>query len=154
MSNPKSVSILFTVLGLNRAGRILYLVLFVLAAPALAVWFVWLPRARFSDEDERLFRAARHGDRTAVEQALAAGAQVNAASPVDGKTALSRAAILGQAEAVRALLGHGADPMARGWDGRSAIEVVASARADEKDLAAARALDAVADLLRDAESKR
>ena len=48
--------------GLNRAGKILYTTLFVLAVPALVAWNVWLPRLRFSDQDERLFKAARHGN--------------------------------------------------------------------------------------------
>ncbi len=141
---------LYTILGLNRAGRILYATLFVLAAPALVAWFVVLPRLRFSDADERLFRAARHGDRSGVERSLAAGADVNAASPIDGKTALFRAAVFGHADAVSALLARGAEPTIQGLDGRTAIEVVTAARAEEKDPAIGRALDAVAALLRDA----
>lgn len=141
-------SILFTLLGLNRAGRILYLAIFVLAVPALVAYTVWLPRIRFSEADERLFRAARHGDRSAIEQALEDGATVSAVSPIDGKTALFRAAVFGQADAVRLLLERGADPAARGLDGRLSLEVVLAARAKEIDPAAGRALDAVADLLR------
>jgi hypothetical protein len=153
MTDTRGSAILLTLFGLNRAGQILYRTLFVLAVPALTVWTVWMPRFRFSDEDERLFRAARHGDRAALEQSLAAGGHVNAASPVDGKTALFRAAVLGQPEAVRVLLEHGADPNARGSDGQTAIEVVTSARAGEKDPAAAHALDAVLGVLRRAESQ-
>jgi Ankyrin repeats (3 copies) len=147
-------SILYTLLGLNRAGRILHRTLVVLIGPALLAYFVWLPRLRFSDEDERLFRAARHGDRAAIERALAAGAHVNAASPVDGKTALFRAAVFGQTDAVRVLLEHGADPAARGSDGHTAIEVVQAARGDEKDPAVARDLDSVAAVLREPERHR
>lgn len=142
-------SVLFALLGLGRGGRILYTTLFVLAIPALTVWYVLVPRLRFHDEDERLFRAARHGDRAGVEQSLASGAQVNAAAPVDRKTALFRAAVFGHAEVVRVLLAKGADPNARGSDGRTALEVVLAARADTKDPADAAALDAVAAVLRE-----
>lgn len=154
MSDTGAPSILLTLLGLNRAGKRLYLALFVLAIPALMAWFVWLPRVRFSEQDERLFLAARHGDRPGIERALAAGAHVDAKSPIDGKTALFRAAILGQPDAVRALLEHGADPAARGLDDRTAIDLVTSARTEEKDPNAARALDSVADVLRHAEGTR
>ena len=153
MSTSRASSFVLTLFGLNRAGRILYTTLFVLALPAFLAWNVWLPRARFSDEDERLFRAARHGDRPGVEQALAAGAHVNASSPVDGKTALFRAAVFGRAEVVRVLLDRGADPAVRGDDGRTALEVVAEARQDEKDLAAVAALDAVIAVLRGVEPR-
>ncbi len=80
---PHLTSLLQTLLGLNRAGRILWTTLFVLAVPALTAWFVLVPRLRFHDEDERLFRAARHGDRAGVERSLAAGGQVNAIAPID-----------------------------------------------------------------------
>jgi hypothetical protein len=151
---PRGVRVLLALLGLGPGGRILYRTLFVLAVPALLVWFVVLPRLRFSDEDERLFRAARHGDVAGVERSLAAGGHVDAASPVDGKTALFRAAIFGHAAAVKALLGHGADASARGSDGRTALEVTQAARAEEKDPAIARDLDAVASVLRGAEVAR
>lgn len=146
--NSFLVTLLFTLLGLNRAGKILYTTLFVLAVPALVAWTVLIPRLRFHDEEERLFRAARHGDRAAVERSIAAGGRVNAASPVDQKTALFRAAVFGHAEVVRVLLEHGADPEARGADGRTALEVTLAARAETKDPAAAAALDAVAAALR------
>lgn len=141
-------------LGLGRGGQILYGTLFVLAVPALLVWLVVLPRWRFSDQDERLFRAARHGDSAGVEQSLAAGARVNAASPVDGKTALFRAAIFGHVGAVRMLLDHGADTAVRGSDGLSALEVATAARAGEKDPGIAKNLDAVMTILREAEPRR
>jgi ankyrin repeat protein len=139
---------------LNRAGKFLYVGILVLAVPALTAYTVWLPRLRFSDADERLFRAARHGDRPAIEQSLADGATVTAVAPIDGKTALFRAATFGQADAVRLLLDRGADPAAIGNDGRSPIDVVLAARAEEKDPAAGRALDAVAALLRSAGAGR
>ena len=143
-------AVLDTLLGLNRAGRILRTMLFVLAIPALVIWSVVLPRLRFHDEDERLFRAARHGDRPGVEQALAAGGRINGAAPIDGKTALFRAAVFGHADVVGFLLAHGADPAARGSDGKTALEVVQAARAETKIPADAAALDAVAALLRNA----
>ena len=150
MSTPRGASILYTVLGVNRAGQILYTTLFVLAVPALLVWTVVLPRLHFSDQDEMLFQAARHGDREGVERALAAGADVNAVAPVDRKTALFRAAIFGHAEVVRLLIDRGASVTATGSDGRSALEVTADARANEKDPEAAQALETVAIVLRQA----
>ena len=121
-----------------------------LAVPALTAWSVLVPRLRFHEQDERLFRAARHGDRAGVERALAAGGRVNASAPIDRKTALFRAAVFGHAEVVRLLLDSGADPDARGSDGRSALEVALAARADTKDPTDAAALDAVVALLRNA----
>ena len=144
---------LFALLGLGRAGKVLYAALSLLAIPALAVWFVFLPRWRFTDEDEQLFRAARHGDVPGVESALAAGARLNAAAPVDGKTALFRAAIFGHVAAVRALLQHGADATVRGSDDQTVLEVARAARASEKDPAADRDLDQVIALLRESESR-
>jgi hypothetical protein len=146
--------ILFTVFGLNRAGRILYTTLFIAAIPALTAWFVLLPRLRFHEEDERLFRAARHGDVAGVERSLAAGARVNAAAPIDGKTALFRAAVFGHADAVRVLLEHGADPARRGNDGRTALEMVLAVRAEEHDRSAVAAFDRVESALRRAEPGR
>jgi hypothetical protein len=148
------MNILLALLGLNRAGRILYITLFVLAVPALVGWFVVLPRLRFHDEDERLFRAARHGDVAGVEASLAAGGRLNVAAPVDGKTALFRAAVFGHADLVRTLIKHGADLQARGNDGRTALEVALAARAGEHDAARAQALDAVIAVLRAGEAGR
>ena len=147
-------TLLFALLGFGRAGRILYLVLLVAAVPTLLAYFVWLPRMRFSAADEDLFRAARHGDRAGIEQALTAGARIGDASPVDGKTALFRAAVLGHADAVRLLLERGADRDARGNDGRTALEIVDVARADERDPRVAGALDRVAAALRVPEGRR
>jgi hypothetical protein len=146
-------SILYTLLGLNRAGRILYGLGFVLAVPALVAWFVVLPRMRFSDQDEQLFHAARHGDRAGVERALDGGADVNVAAPVDHRTVLFRAAVFGHAAVVRVLLERGADANVRGSDGRSALEVTTEARAQEKDAATARALDEVIAALRETRSR-
>ena len=147
---PRKHSVLFTLFGLNRAGQILYAVVAVFA-------FCWwtdvfsdvLSGVRFSAPDEQLFRAARHGDRAGVERALADGASLQHTAPVDRKTALFRAAVFGHADVVRLLLERGADPSARGADGRTALEVVVVARQEEKDLAAARSLDAVAGVLRE-----
>jgi Ankyrin repeats (many copies) len=148
MPNATRPGVLYALLGLNRAGQILYGTIFVLAVPALLFRTVILPGLRFSDQDEQLFRAARHGDGAGVERALDAGADVNAAAPVDRKTALFRAAILGHADVVRVLLDRGADVNAHGSDGRSALEVIDEARRGEKDPAALRALDEVAAALR------
>jgi hypothetical protein len=153
MAESRGQSILFALLGLNRAGTILYVTLVVLGGLAFVGYTVWLPGLRFTDADERLFRAARHGDLPGIERSLADGATVSAAAPIDGKTALFRAAVFGQAGAVRLLLERGADPGARGNDGQLPIEVVQAARAEETDPAAGRALDAVADLLRIAAAK-
>jgi hypothetical protein len=154
MTTTNDHPVLYAVFGLNRAGRILYTTLFCLSVPAVAVWFVLLPRLRFHQQDEDLFRAARHGDVRGIEQALASGGSANAAAPIDGKTALFRAAVFGHADAVRTLLARGADPEKRGNDGHSVLEVVQAARAEERDLARQQALDAVAAVLRDVESKR
>ena len=146
MTEPRKHPVLFTLFGLNRAGQILYAVVIVVA-------FLWwtdvLSAVRFSAPDEELFRAARHGDRAGVERALADGASLQHTAPIDRKTALFRAAIFGHADVVRLLLERGADPSARGADGRTALEVVVAARQEEKDPAVARALDAVAGVLRE-----
>ena len=147
MANSTGLSILLTLLGLNRAEQRLYVALFVLAVPALMVWTVVLPRLRFSDQDEALFRAARHGDRAGVESSLAAGADVNAAAPVDHRTALFRAGVFGHAGVVRLLIERGASTEARGSDGRTALELVTQARAQERNPDAARALAEVETVL-------
>ncbi len=154
MADSDEPRLLFTLFGLNKAGRILYLTLFVLAVPALVGWSVILPRLRFSDQDERLFRAARHGDRAGVVQSLDDGAGMNDASPIDGKTALFRAAVFGHAEVVRLLLGRGADVHRRGNDGLTVLEIITAARSEEKDPTTARALDDVAAVLRHAGGER
>jgi len=154
MQTSKMQSLLFALLGLGRGGRILYLTLFLLAAPAMILYFVWLPRARFSEADEQLFRAAQDGDRAGIERALADGAHVTDVSPIDGKTALFRAAAFGHVDAVRLLLNRGADREARGNDGKTALDMVTTARDDERDMATAAALDAVAAALREQGSNR
>ncbi len=142
---------LFTLFGLNRRGRFLYLALFVLAIPALTAYTVLLPRLRFHEQDEALFKAARHGDVAGIERALAAGADVDAQAPIDRRTALFRATAFGQAEAVRALLTAGADPARRGVDDKTALELAEAARQAEKDPARARAYDVVIATLREAQ---
>lgn len=154
MANSSERPVLYAILGLSRAGRILHGTLILVGGLLFVGWFALMPRLRFSDEDERLFRAARHGDVAGVEQSLAAGAHVDAAGPIDGRTALFRAAVFGYADVVSTLLTRGANPAARGNDGRTALEVVLAARADEKDPSVARGLDAVATVLRQAEPQR
>ena len=144
---------LYALFGLNRAGQILYGTLFVLAIGGFIVWQV-LPTLQFSDQDEQLFRAARHGDRAAVEQALTNGASLEHAAPVDHKTALFRAAVFGHADVVRLLLERGADPNAVGSDGRSALDIVTAARAEEKDPTVAAHLEAVAAVLKEGAASR
>jgi hypothetical protein len=141
----------FALLGVGRYGQVVYVSLFVLAIPALTVWTVLVPRLRFHEQDERLFKAARHGDVAGIERALAEGAKVNAEAPIDTKTALFRAAALGHADAVRALLKDGADIEHRGRDGRSVLEFAQDARREEKDPARAHALDLVIDALKGAQ---
>ncbi len=151
---PADRPVLYALFGLNRVGRVIYGTLILLAAAVFLGWTIVLPRLRFSDQDEQLFRAARHGDRAGVERALSAGASLDHSAPVDGKTALFRAAIFGHADVVRLLLERGADPQARGADGRSALDLVLAARREEKDPAIARALDAVAAVLREPAAAR
>jgi hypothetical protein len=140
---------LYTLFGLNRAGQILYTTLFVLAVPALTFWTVFLPRLRFSEQDEHLFKAARHGDVAGIQRAIAEGASVNAQAPIDGKTALFRAAAFGYGDAVRALLKAGADPERRGNDGRTPLQFAEDVRKGERDEARARAYDGVIAALRE-----
>jgi hypothetical protein len=142
--------ILFTIFGLNRAGQILYITLFVLAIPALTVWTVFVPRWRFSDADERLFKAARHGDVAGIERALAEGADVNAQAPIDRKTALLRAVAFAQTDAVRALLKAGADPERRGGDDQTALQLAETARKAESNSPRAASYDQVIAVLRGA----
>jgi hypothetical protein len=143
---PFGVRVLHLLFGLDRAGRILWTTVFVLAVPAFVAWTVVLPRLRFGDEEERLFRAARHGDAAGIERSLAAGGKVNATSPVDGKSALFRAATFGHTAAVRALLAHGADATLLARD-QTALDLTLAARATEKDPAIVRELDTIAGLL-------
>jgi hypothetical protein len=142
----------FALLGLGRVGRVVFPLLLAAAGAAFICWKVLLPGWSFTDQDERLFRAARHGDVAGIAQALAAGAHIDAASPVDGKTALARAAIFGRADAVRTLIARGADASVRGTDGRTALDVATAARADETDPGLAHDLDAVIAALRTAGS--
>lgn len=154
MASSGAPAWLLALFGLNRAGKILYMSLFVLAIPALTFWTVFLPRMRFSEADERLFRAARHGDVAGIEESLDAGAKVDDEAPIDRKTALFRAAVFGYPDAVKALLSHGANPAARGADGRTALEVVTEAIGEEDAPAARQALEVVAGVLKNAGARR
>jgi hypothetical protein len=140
---------LYTLFGLNRAGQILYTTLFVLAVPALMLWTVVLPRMRFHEPEEHLFKAARHGDVAGIERAIAEGARINAEAPVDGRTALFRAAAFGHVDAVRALLKAGADPERRAGNDQTALLLAESARKEEHDPARAAAYDQVIAALRE-----
>lgn len=153
MAPSKDYPILFTIFGLNRAGRILYTTLFILAVPILMVWTVFLPRWRFKEPDEHLFKSARHNDVAGIARALAEGANVNAEAPIDGKTALFRAAAFGQAEAVRALLKAGADAERRvGPDGgKTVLQFAEDIRKVEHDAARAKTYDDVIAVLREAQ---
>ena len=139
--------ILFALFGLNRAGQILYGTLIVVVVSVFFGRQSLLPRLRFSEQDEQLFRAARHGDRAGVEQALSAGASLDHAAPVDLKTALFRAAVFGHADLVRLMIDRGADPAVVGADGQSVMDIVLQASREEKDPAARRNLDAVVAVL-------
>ena len=145
---PLVARVLATLLGLNRAGKILWPTLFVGAVSAFVVWNALLPRLGFGENEERLFGAARHGDVAGIERALGAGASVDKPAPIDSKTALFRAAVFGHADAVRILLARGANPSHRGNDGQTALEVVQAVRAEEKNKDRTRSLDAVAAALK------
>jgi hypothetical protein len=151
MAQKSEYPVLLAIFGLNRAGRILYLSLFILAIPALTLWTVFLPRLRFSDQDERLFKAARHGDTPGIARALAEGAHVNAEAPIDRKTALFRAVAFAHTDTVRALLKAGADLEHRGADNQTALQLAETARKEERDPARASAYDQVIAALREAE---
>jgi len=144
VSDSKASFFVLALFGLNRAGQVLW---GLIAAAGLAYFVYSIQDPHFSDEDERLFRAARHGDRAGVERSLDAGAGVADLSPLDRKTALFRAAAFGHADIVRVLLERGADAATLGGDGKTALEVVIEARADEKKPEAQKALDEVANLL-------
>ena len=149
----KDYPILFAIFGLNRAGQILWFLIFA-AGIAIFVRSTILAQPPFSEQDEALFRAARHGDRAGVERALDSGALVTAVAPLDRKTALFRAAVFGHADVVKLLLEHGANPNEVDADGRTVLEVVIEARNQEKNTSAAQALDAVAVALHAAEGSR
>lgn len=148
MADTADRPVLFTIFGLNRAGRVLYMSLFVLAVPAFVAWTVLLPRLRFHDAEEHLFKAARHGDVAAIDRALAEGANVNAEAPIDGKTALFRAAAFGYVDAVRALLKAGADAEKR-VAGKTVLEFAEDVRKEERDQARAKTYDQVIAALRE-----
>jgi hypothetical protein len=142
---------IYTLLGYNRRGRLLWLLVLALAIPGVGVWQIELPRLRFKEPDERLFKAARHGDVAGIEHALAEGADVNAQAPVDRKTALFRAVSFGQADAVRALLKHGANAAARSLDDKTPLEFAEDIRKEEQDPARQRGLDQAIAALREAQ---
>lgn len=68
---------------------------------------------------EALQIAVARNDAAAIEAAIAAGSDPNAAG--ENGSLLGMAALMGKAQAVRALLAHGADPGARGANGGNAL---------------------------------
>jgi hypothetical protein len=146
MSESKTSGLLLTLFGLNRTGQMLWALVFVLGIAGFVYWTM-MPGLRFSDEDERLFHAARHGDRSGVEASLRAGAGVGDVSPIDGKTALFRAAVFGHVEVVRFLIDQGADLETRGLDGKTALDLVRAAQEAERNSERQRSLAAVAAVL-------
>jgi hypothetical protein len=74
---------------------------------------------RSKTPDELLFMASCDGDVAGVEGALAAGADIEARSAMEGMTALMLAAFNGHDAAVSVLLGKGADPDASVDDDRA-----------------------------------
>jgi len=150
----KNHPVLYTIFGLNKTGKVLQAVALAVAVAGGMFCYTVLPGLRFSQRDEDLFRAARHGDRAGVERALAAGARIDAQAPYDRRTALFRAAVFGHDGLVVYLLERGANPDARGADGSTALAVVQAARGEEKDPAAAQSLDRVIGVLQRAKAGR
>jgi len=142
---------LFALFGLNRTGRILWLLVLALAVPGLGLWTIELPRLRFKEPDEHLFKAARHGDVAGIERALEEGANVNAEAPIDRKTALFRAVAFGQADAVRALLKHGASAAARSLDDKTPLQFAEEIRKEETDPARQLGIDRAIAALKEAQ---
>ena len=142
--------VLGALFGYNRAGRIMWACLFVFGIAGF-VGYTMLPGLRFHEQEERLFKAARHGDVAAIEQALADGARIDAESPLDRKTALFRAATFGHAAAVRLLLQRGADPERSGADGKTALQFVEEILREEHDPAQLRGMSEVLAALKDAQ---
>lgn len=67
-----------------------------------------------------LFERVQAGDVAAVLRALEGGADANELGPA-GRTLLIEAAVAGNAELVRVLLAHGAEPFLKDGEGESAI---------------------------------
>ena len=74
------------------------------------------------ERDGPLFEARKEGTVEAVAQALAAGANINAASPSHGQTTLFNAIVFQQADIVDFLLDEGADPHVKQKMGFSALD--------------------------------
>jgi len=68
-----------------------------------------------------LHEAAMTGDLAAIQQHIAAGADLNAREPTRGSTPLIIAATFGRTEAARAMIEAGADPDRRNDDGSTAL---------------------------------
>jgi ankyrin repeat protein len=72
-------------------------------------------------DQEALNRAMRYsamfGPSSTVEELLDRGADINSEDPGNGRTALHKAAFLGNEQMARVLLGRGADPNQGDWHG-------------------------------------
>jgi len=79
----------------------------------------------FSQETVDLWAAAATGDLDAVNQRLAAGADVNAKAPSIGLTPLMVASLAGQTEAAELLLEKGADPDIKNNEGNTTLHMAA-----------------------------
>jgi ankyrin repeat protein len=97
---------------------------------------------------KRLFRGASKGDVDAVEGAMWAGADADAANPLDGgRTALHYACLAGERAVAQVLVEHGANPSALDGGGSTPADACVSGGKDQRgeiagDLELARAAHA------------
>jgi len=97
----------------------------VLVTGLLAVFGLTGPPSAASEETVDIWTAAAKGNLEAVKQQLAAGKDVNAKAPSIGVTPLMVAAITGQDDAARLLLGKGAKPDIKNNEGSTALHMAA-----------------------------
>ena len=82
---------------------------------------------------KRLFRGASTGDVDAVEGAMWAGADADAANPLDGgRTALHYACLAGERAVAQVLVEHGANPSALDGGGSTPVDACASGGKDQR----------------------